>query len=516
MKSQNLFRATLLICLATVTGPALAAMTLFAMAGEWRSHFVDPANSGRAQVTGPDNPGLKWHMRLSDMVASFAPEGYRVVTNTSIDRPMVAPDGTLIMIAKNRNTQYENPHRFANEVIGINPDNGNVIWEIGNALTTHESCRPALDSQGLLWVHLAPASNDDDQHWRLHAFNPETGTPISGTSFVTNDITRCRRTSLHIGGKEANERLVMYGSGGDPGELLVLDISGPAPQIHFQLASWTGLEAISGVPLNSYQHRIGVFTDDSLIVGARVTSGHRILLRFPLDSNDSDDIQQMEMPTPEGKFSGDFWRMRMVTTDNGNLLISPQEEDDGVAFVAKVHLEDDGMSTAWVTSLPNTFRGARDLTLLNNAVQVRVGQSWNNATVLSIDTGEVLWDGVRAASRTIADPGEAASSGDIIFQDGFAPVGASGSIYTSTREPGQVHDRLIVSYDARDGSRRWIIQPSAILEAAGVEELTDLGLGDFRSLQLGAIGHDGTLYITNTNSALDGILAINNSGGLTH
>ena len=493
------------------TATLVVALSSFAMAGEWRSHFADPANSGRAQVTGPDNPGLKWHMRLSDMVAGFAPDGYRVAGNSSIDRPMVAPDGTLIMVAKNRNPQYESPSRLVREVIGINPDNGSVIWEIGNASTDHERCRPALDSQGRLWVHHAPDSDNDT---RLLAYDPATGAPISGTAFVTTDITRCRRTALHIGGEGENERLVMYGSGGDPEDLLVLDISGPAPQISFQLAGWTGLEAISGVPVNSYQHRIGVFTDDSLIVGVRVTSGHRLLLRFPLDSDDPADIQQMEMPTPEGLFSGDFWRMRMVTTDNGNLLISPTNANDPDAFVAKVNLEDDGMSTAWVTSLPNTSRGARDLTLLNNAVQVRVGGSGIQATVLSTETGEVLWDGVRAASRTIADPGEAVASGDLIFQNAFAPAGASGSIYTSTREPGHTRDRLMVSYDAKDGSRRWIIWPSTVMEAAGVEELTDLGLGSFASLQFGAIGHDGTLYVTNTDSDLDGILAIDNSGGL--
>ena len=499
----------------------VVTLSSFAMAGEWRSHLADPANSGRAQVTGPDNPGFKWNTRLSDMVASFAPDGYRVASRTSIDRPLVSPAGTLIMLATNQNPQYDGRHSRANEVIGINPDDGSVMWEIGNASATldfnytNRRCRPALDSQGRLWVHIAPRSDVDGDHWRVQAFDPETGNAINGAYFVTTDLSTCRNTALHIGGEGENERLVMYGSGGDPEEFLVLDISGHQPEISFRLAGWTGLESISGVPVKTYRHRIGVFTQDSLIVGVKVTSGHRILLRFPLDSDDPEDIQQMEMPTPEGELSEDFWRMRMVTTDNGNLLISPQEEDDSVAFVAKVNLEDDAMSTAWVRSLPDTFRGARDLTLLNDAVLVRVGNSRDSITVLSTDTGEILWDGVHAGSRTIADPGEAASDGDIIFYDGFAPGGASGTIYTSTRDPDMTRNRLMVSYNAEDGSRRWVIRPGAIMEAAGVEELDELGLGkNFGGLQFGGIGHDGTLYVTNTNSDLDGILAIDNSGGL--
>lgn len=489
-----------------------------AIAGEWRAHFGDAANSARSQVAGPSNPGLKWATRLSDMTASFAPAGYRVATNTQIDRPLIGPDGTLILVALNNQIQYQPfDGRVHRELIGINPENGNVIWEIGDASDDLWRCRPALDSQGRLWVFRPPERGDDNELWRLQAFDPATGAPIPQAILYRPSAHSCRRTQLHIGGEGANERLVMYGTGGNPEHFIAVDISGPVPtpSFGFQLG---GGGSIAGVPLNSDQRRIGVFTDDFLIFGLQSANGQLGLIRFPLDSdNPVGEAQQMPMPTPPDQSSAAYFRIRMVATDNGNLLLSPHTragQGGAASFVAKVNLNEETMSTAWVQTLPGTINGVRDLTLVNDGVLVRTAGTGITARMLSVQTGEELWSGARAAARTISDTGHAASAGDTIFVDTFAARTATGWFYTLARDPGAARDELMASYNAADGAIRWTVRRESVAQAAGVDSPGDLGLGNFRSLQFGPISQDGTLYVTNNLSQLDGIIAIDNSGGL--
>ena len=482
-----------------------------AMGGEWRSHFADPANTGRAQVAGPDDPGLKWHIDLADVETSFAPDGYGVGTNSQLRRPLVAPDGTLIVAAKNNNPQYPNRLSEGREVIGIDPDNGEVIWEIPHASTDHQRCRPALDSQGRLWVHQARERYDMGGPWAVQAFDPATGEAIPDTRFITSwpdeDIfwSTCRRTQLHIGGEGEHEHLAMYGNGGDPEDVLVLDISGTEPEI--VVGGIFGTISIAGVPGGSYNPRIGAFSDDSLFIAFKGSQDHLVLLQIPLDTNDpiGQSVQQ-EVPTPADSHSTEYSRAEMVVADNDTLIVSGVGSD---GFVAALNIDQD-MSLSWLQPMPDGSR-ARDLTIIDGLVLAHPGTrtssfGGNPMMALSIDDGSIVWNGgVETGSATIADTSTSNTSA----------MGVDGNFFTSTREGSMTRDRLIVSASGLDGEPDWIIRPDAIMEAAGVDELEDLGLFDFASLQMGPIDHDGVLYITNDNNATTGILAIDNSGGLS-
>jgi outer membrane protein assembly factor BamB len=504
-----------LVCIAIII---LMTLSSLAMAGEWRSHFADPANTGRAQTAGPDTPGLKWNIELQDVETSFAPNGYGTGTNSQLRRPLVAPDGTLIVAAKNNSPQYENRLTEGREVIGIDPADGSVIWEIPHASTDHQRCRPALDSQGRLWVHQSRERYDVGGPWSLKAFDPATGEEISGTRFVTSwsaqdfYLSTCRRTSLHIGGEGAHERLVMYGNGGDPGDLLVLDISGTEPEV--VIAGISGPESIAGVPGGgSFTPRIGVFSDDSLIIAIEATSGHLVLLQIPLDA--SEPPLQKELPTPDGSSAVDYSRVEKVVADNGSLIVSGRGDGDG--FVAALDLDDE-LSTLWFREMPNGHQ-ARDLTHLDGIILAHPGARSSSfggraMMALSIEDGSIVWQGgVESGSATIGDISSGGSESDIIFQDNYA-FRVDGNFYTSTRDADMTRDRLMVSASGLGGEPRWVIRPETVMEAAGVDELEDLGLFTFASLQFGPIDQEGTLYVTNNQNATTGILAIDNSGGL--
>ena len=459
--------------------------------GEWRSHYADSSNTGRGTTAGPDDPGFKWLIDIAQVATAFAPAGYSAGTGDLL-RPLVAPDGTLVYVAKNEEPQYDRI-RYGREVIGIDPNDGNVIWEIGNNSTEHRRCHPAIDSRGRLWVHQGTSAGD----WFVRAFDPATANALESLSFETTDLTSCRRTSLHIGGEGDNERLVLYGNGGDPDELLMLDISGDgAPTVVRQ--GIAGIESIAAVPGTQFNHqyRIGVFTDDALYLSGLDADETVQLLQVPLDGSTP---LQHDLPTPNGSSAADYSSVAMIVADDGSLIVSPRWDKgtEALGYVAALD-PDDNLAMSWQHVMPDGVR-AHDLTHGWDAVIVHPGErsasfGGNALLALSLEDGSVVWEGLNSGSSTIAD--------------------AVGDFYTSSRTGTMTRDRLIVSGSGEDGAPRWIIEPDTLAAAAGLNDYTKLGLDDLADLRFGPIDGDGTLYVTNGYVAT-GILAIDNSGGLS-
>ena len=468
-----------------------AAVTLPASADQqaaWPNHNADPQNTMRAQVAGPGDPGLKWHVDLAQIEEDIAPEGYRLDR-----RPLIAPDGTLVIPATNRDEQYENRVRFGREVIGLEPDDGSLKWEIPSTTTSHARCSPALDSQGRLWSTQRFSGGD----WWLRAFDPADGTEIPGAAINIDEIARCWRTNIHIGGEGEAERVVLFGNGGDPEDLVAFDISGGIPTVAF--AGLSGVGEIAGVPsTGSYWEHVGAFTDDSLIVAARTGEDDAAvleLLRVALA--DGEILDRVEVPTPDAEVSsGDYALVRMLVADD-LLIVTPRVHsgDSEQGLVAALRL-DDGLSEAWTVPMP--AGEPRDLALGDGHVYVQPGSRTTlggPATVaIELGSGVVAWEGHESGERPATD--------------------ADGSAYTTGRHGDMTRDQLLVSYGS-DGDVRWLIEPEAIVGAAGVGDRDDLNMGNrFARNRPAPIDANGVLYVTSGGG--DGILAIDDSGGLAY
>jgi outer membrane protein assembly factor BamB len=495
-RSKNRGRAR---AVATMTALATAAAVALPASADqqaaWPSYNGDPQNTMRAQVSGPEDPGLKWHVDLAEVETSFAPEGYAGSYNLS--RPLVAPDGTLVLAAKNADPQYENRARFGREVIGLDPDDGSVLWEIPNTSVDHDRCSPGLDAQGRLWMTKVPPRFSDAE-LKLGAFDPATGAAIGGTEIVIEDLTKCNRTNIHVGGEGDLERAVLFGQGGDPSELVAFDISGDSPSVAF--AGVAGVDEIAGVPgTGSYAEHVAAFSDDSLIVAARTGEDEGAVLELlRLSLEDGEILDRTEVPTPGAEVSsGDYDRVRMMVVDD-RLITTPRTPrgDTEQGLVAALAL--DGLTELW--SVPMPAGEPHDLALGDGHVYVQPGSRTTlggPATVaLDVDSGAVAWEGYEAGERPVTD--------------------VDGNAYTTGRHGDMTRDSLLASYDA-DGEVRWVVEPDAIVEAAGVASRDDLNLGNRMAQLLPApIDAEGTLYVLSGAGSEHGILAIDDSGGLAY
>jgi hypothetical protein len=465
----------------------------------WGNLFADAQGTRRAKTVAPADPGVKWHVDLADVETSFSPEGYGVAGGLSRARgpALVSPEGTLIRTAVNNDPQYDRD-RFGRELIGIDPDDGSVLWEIPHANTEHSRCLPAIDSQGRLWGYQYEWS-EDERH--VSAFDPETGTGLTGYTLEPdgdgNLPSSCRRTALHIGGAGDDERLVIFGNGGDPGRVLALDISGDSPSVAWQGVA--GAEEITGVPVTTDRQQIAVFSDDAMFVAVKtgVDTDDEALSVVKIALEDGEEVDRIELPVPDdadGVSSGDYDRLDMLLAYDHTLVVATR--GGSIGLLAGIDVTD-GLSERWVEPLVSG-RDPSSLALGAGVVLTQPsgagGLAGQDRAVwgFEVTSGQPLFSGITVHTRMITD--------------------AAGMSYTTTRASGDARPRYLASMQ-RTGEERWRIGRDAVAEAVGVADFDDLNLGSFSSsAKLGPIDADGTMYIHSESAT--GILALDNSGGL--
>ena len=473
-------RRVMILATAIAMAVMLAAPAVAEAAPPWPVPEGNAQATGQSSIPGPEDPGLKWHLDLDKVATDFAPEGYSSVR----DRLLLSDAGTLIVRAENRDPQYEDSARFSRELVGIDADTAEVLWEVPNVTASSQNrCDPAIDSQDRVWIEQRPDGDDRV----VRAFDAATGEP-SGPAIPAED-DRCRNQPL-IGG--ASDHLVFGGPGDDPAALRLFDISGDAPT-----EIPTGIGALDGADdlVNQSNHDgWGVFTDDMFITAVGFDDGARIEL-VAMSLEDGSVSDRLDLPTPAGASSSDYSRAHLML-DGDTLVVSlvSSRGDSPGAYLAGVNV-DGGLSPSWGTPLEGE---PSDLTLGDGAVLLQEG---NRTTLgaprlkaIATDSGDVIYDdGVRGGEDPLTNP--------------------DGSGYTSSRTSGMTRDQLITLFDPQ-GQVVWTIPPERIVQHVdGVDERDDLNMGNrFAQLRFAAIGHDGTLFVT--AGAGQGILAIDNSGGL--
>lgn len=469
-----------------ITTVALATALVFAVPAAaqdeapWPMFDADAQGSGQAAVSGPSDPGLKWHLDLEQVETTLAPDGYKL---EDPERLLIAGNGTMVTRAENNDPQYDRS-RFARELIGIDTDDGTVAWQVDNISPNASTrmCRPAIDDQDRVWLE----THDDSDDYVVSAYDTATGDEVAGTQIAADD-QRCR-DHLLIGG----DQHMVFADGSTDG-LRIFDISGSTPT---DVATGIDVPNADGLSSHGTVAAWGVFTDTTFITAVDIDDGgnERIdLIEISLD--DGSIVNQVEAPTASGVASGSFDAVILLIDQSRGTLVASMRSGPGSSpgpSVAGLDLNDD-LSQTWIHT--DMEREARDLTLGDGTVLFQEGARTTapGATLqgLSVATGDVTVEGLGAGTRPLTNP--------------------DGSGYTSWRTPDMTRDRLITGFSAQ-GEAQWTIPPGRIAGQLNLESEDDLNMGArFASLNMASIGADGTLFVTGSG---DGILALDDTGGL--
>ena len=467
-----------------VLGTAIAAVTALAAPaiaqGEspWSNRNADGQGTGQATVAGPQDPGLKWHLDFDEVDTAAAPDGY----DMNSERILVAGDGTLITMAENHDPQYDRD-RFAREIIGIDPDSGEVTWQIDNAgASSSGRCSPAIDDQDRVWV----GYRLDDGDRVVAAFDASTGEEIPGTQIDATD-QRCREEILIDG-----DHLVFSGTSRDHDDLRIFDISGTAPS---EIS--VGLDIADAASLANHGNVTswGVFTDTTFVTLVEIEDAEGDTASFDLVAlslTDGSVVAQEELPTPSETSSPDYDRAALLLDADADTLVVSGAVSVGssdASFVAGVDPSD--LTEDWMYS--DLESDPEVLTLGDGAVLFQESGGDPLTAVATADGSLVFDDGAVAGSQPVTTP--------------------DGSGYVNTRTSDITRDRLITRFDAQ-GQLDWQIDPGRIVqEVDGVDTREGLNMGgQFARLQFAAVDADGTLYVTAAGGS--GMLAIDDSGGL--
>ena len=364
----------------------------------WPTYVADAQNTWRSQQAGPADPGLRWYRDFSEprpAEVAFAPEGYSLAVGSRHRGMPIEVDDLLVMRAVNNAPQHD---ENANSVIGVDKADGTVRWEIPNAFAQMGACEPAVDSQGRLWVPSwqggITAGFDG-----IAAYDLDDGARIAGSYLERDGV--CGGTSLHIAGTGADERLIVYGSGGNPDNFFALDVSGPTPTVAWELAV-LDVDEVAGVPnwgtggsARSIP-RPGVATADSLIIP--VHSGGQVdLLEVDLATGAERSRSPMPVPLFDPEFddaqidAADYDRWQLMMADADTLVVGPW--DNGAsqgpdAFVAAFDVSNGLSSPTWFHRVPGDDVPGR-LALGDGVVLVQPGGR-GPIHGLDIATGEAV------------------------------------------------------------------------------------------------------------------------------
>ena len=482
-------------------------------AAAWPQYLSDQANTWRSGASGPADPGYKWFVDYSKVQTDEAPEGYNLATGRQGDGMPVAADGTLVLRAQNNVTD-------SRSVIGVDADDGAVLWEIPDVYDRFGTsfCEPAIDSQNRVWLH--PADTNDDGAHEVVAFDLTDGSEIAGTRLEVD--AACGTGSVHLASDgDGGEWLVLPGgtSGPDftpsapPEEFTVVDIADDEPEIAWSFdegeAPFDGTVGVSRGGASSagrFFPRPVVASEDAVyLVGWTDDGGDGTHEIFEFGLADGDLRSSTDAPAPdfdadlddEPIAATDYRRWQLMLTGDDELVVGPWTGDSD-AFVAVYDISN-GLpdEPTWLERFPDSSQPGR-LALGNDVVHVQP-DGRGVISGLSLATGATEWE-----SEFSAGP-------SVVSRDSVAPVDADGAFYSLANiTPGAIADDLI-KHDAQ-GQRAWWFHESAAQEAARAD------LGDpeleisFRSLRVGGIDDDGTIYLADRTS--EWLLAIDGSGGL--
>ena len=476
----------LLVAVATAATMAAPAAADDVSSAPWPLPQADAQASGQSTTSGPTDPGVRWHLDLSAVETAAAPEGY----SSRQEDVLLSASGVLVLRVNNRDEQYDSS-RFNRELVGIDADTGEILYQIDNVSTSSQNrCEPAVDGQDRIWVEQREGPTGDRF---VRAFDAATGEFADVQIDAEDD--RCRNQLL-VGG--ASDHLV-FAQGDDPATLRLFDIDGDAAtEIPTGLAA---LEDASSMVNQSSFDAWGVFTDDAFITAVEFVEDEgtddetsRIeLVSISLDDGSVGD--RLELPTPSGASSGDYSRVHLLV--DGDTLVASlrsSRSDSPGAFVAGIDVAA-GMTVAWERPLESE---PRDLTRGDGTVLVQPGTrtTLGGPPLHRLDTatGAVVTDnGVRGGADPLTNP--------------------DGSGYTTWRIGSMTRDQLIAHFNP-SGYVEWFIRPESIVTALdGVDERDDLNMGNrFAQVHPAAVGDDGTLFLT--SGAGQGIIALDDSGGL--
>lgn len=476
--------------LALATAVATAAVLAIPVAADaWPQVGADGQGTYQADVTGPDDPGLKWYSDVSDDAGDAAPDGF---TFEDASLPVIGSDGTIMRRAGAVGQSVGDGNRH---IVGIDPDDGSLAWNIPYA---QGLCNPAVDSEGRAWAVFVDGTDGEAM---LQSFDSATGERTDGTELdPLTDVAPgggqvwCQSTSLHIGGAGANERAILYdGRGsigaGSPG-ILAIDVSGSQAATAWVIDPEDA--DFGRVQRDSSQDRVGATTDDHLYV--------------PTTTGTTFELTEISLATGAVTRSVEL----PIFDDNGD----PTDPSGG--FPTSVLI--DG-STAVVSYRFGT--GALSAVDLNSfevawtEVFIDAPFDQSGPAALALSGGNVVSASGAAPDRlyahSIANGDPASWSTDSNVRNGNAPrqylTDSAGAIYVNTSGPeGGRLDRSVTALSA-SGVQQWRFNRAGLLDATG---LTDDVNGLKNDLFLGAIDAGGTLYLYREEQ----VLAIDGSGGL--
>ncbi len=465
---------------------AIAAMSLLAAPAvaqdgpQWPMTPGDAQGSNQSTVEGPDDPGLKWHVDFEQVETDFAPDGYGSIHRNYF---VISEDGTLVLLASNNDRQYENSARFARELIGVDPDDGEVLWQVDNASPRSSSrCAPAIDDQDRIWIETRPDGGDRV----LSAHDPADGSELTS---IEAESPRCSDHLLIDG-----DHLVSASSG-NLEDFRILDISGDDPT-----EVSVGLEVEGGDDLVNHGNSPSwaVMADGSLYTAVEIVDEDGDTERLDIvevDLATGDVVNQREAPTPNGSDSADFSRLHLALDAGTDTLLVAT--DSGEPYVAGLDTGD--LIQSWIDTRLND--NVNDLALGDGTVLFQPGSRTSlggpDTVALATADGALQYsDGIASGSSLLTNP--------------------DGSGYGMDRGEGDTRNQLIARFDA-GGQVQWQIPPERIVQQVdGIDERDDLNMGNrFARIEFPAIDADGTLYAVSRGGSSEGMLAIDNSGGLS-
>jgi hypothetical protein len=457
-----------LLTLGLVVPPAFADAA-------WPMAGSDPANSRQAAVSLPTDPGLRWQTDLTGITTPAAPDGYVRDGGLGYLDPIVGPDDLVLQLANN-------PANFGRPaLVGLDGTTGEVELEIQGLLN---SCAPAVDSQGRIWVGLRSDADPDISFAVVRAFDAN-GAAIAGTDIRLDGSQWCAgNRGIHVGGDGADERLVLFRTRGSAADVRGYDLTTAPPTRVFELDTDDGYDDLLGT---SDSAREGAFTADRLLLPVRVGTGARM---FFIDLTDGSIERQVTLPVlnRDGQARDIESATVTVAVADDEAAVGIADRGDFTPLLHGVALAGNSTSVAWSQALPpaagtNQSSGPGLLGISGSTV---VAPSGGVLSGYDRSTNQLTaWSG--------QPPAVTASSGQ-----GSLIVDAQGRMATVYQPTAGAFS--IVVYGA-NGSPLWEVNRNALLADSGPNTNT---------LKIASATSDGAM-IVRIGSLLS---AIDDSGGL--